>query len=713
MKARKHLLTHVFVSLAALPVAIPPAFAANAVSIGQPAPQQALAGLDLPASLKKSAADVLVAQTEEPKPEPGEEGKPKKKPEAPAEKPPAEPPKVEPPKAEPPKPEPPKAEPPKPEPKAEAPKPAPEPPKPEPKAEAPKPEPKAEAPKPAAPKAEAPAAEAPKPEKKRPPEPDAGAKPPAEKPAAPAPKPAAEAPKPAAEPKPAEKPAAEAPKPAEPKPAEKPAAEAPKPAAEPKPAESKPEAPKADAPKPDAPKAPADTAPEPKPVPGAEKPVKPGEAAKPAPAGEAPAPAGATKEAPAAVAPAGGQQAPVLDSAKPAPVLDSAKPAPGAAPAAQPNAAQPPAPGQQAAPPAPGQAPAAGAPGAPAGQPAPAGDRRPPPPPPKSDADAQAPMRNAPPPPPPPPLAPNSAGWDRGQRMQAPPRYDAPSDAQLEGRVDGRDVLNILGQMIVRGGDRDRFSRGAEDTYYDQLPGGRTRETIERSDGVMIVTIRNRYGDVIQRSRVGRDGRETVLFYDPDLQQRPDRDRVFRDPSLDLPPMQLDIPVDQYIIDTSNARNPDYYDFLREPPVERVERVYSLDEVRYSARIRDKMRRIDLDTIHFASGSADVSMNEAGAMKRIAQAMKKIIDKNPGETFLIEGHTDAVGSDQANLVLSDKRAESVAVTLSELYDIPPENLVTQGYGERFLKVQTSAPSEENRRVTIRRITPLVRPVAGK
>ncbi len=322
-------------------------------------------------------------------------------------------------------------------------------------------------------------------------------------------------------------------------------------------------------------------------------------------------------------------------------------------------------------------------------------------------------MRNAAPPPPPPPLAPNAAGWDRGQRMQAPPRYDAPRDAQVEGRVDGRDVLSILGQMIVRGGDSDRFNRGAEDSYFDQLPGGRTRETIERPNGVMIVTIRNRYGDVIQRSRIGRDGRETVLFYDPDLQQRPDRERVFRDPSLDLPPMQLDIPVDEYIIDTSSARNPDYYDFLREPPVERVERVYSLDEVRYSARIRDKMRRIDLDTIHFATGSADISMNEAGAMKRVAQAMKKIIDKNPGETFLIEGHTDAVGSDQANLVLSDKRAESVAVTLSELYDIPPENLVTQGYGERFLKVQTAGPSEENRRVTIRRITPLVRPVANK
>ncbi len=46
-----------------------------------------------------------------------------------------------------------------------------------------------------------------------------------------------------------------------------------------------------------------------------------------------------------------------------------------------------------------------------------------------------------------------------------------------------------------------------------------------------------------------------------------------------------------------------------------------------------------------------------------------------------------------------------------MYGIPPENLTTQGYGERYLKVQTLGPNQENRRVTIRRITPLVRPVA--
>ena len=47
------------------------------------------------------------------------------------------------------------------------------------------------------------------------------------------------------------------------------------------------------------------------------------------------------------------------------------------------------------------------------------------------------------------------------------------------------------------------------------------------------------------------------------------------------------------------------------------------------------------------------------------------------------------------------------------FGVPPENLVTQGYGERFLKIRTDGPEQENRRVTIRRVTPLVRPVAQR
>ena len=105
-------------------------------------------------------------------------------------------------------------------------------------------------------------------------------------------------------------------------------------------------------------------------------------------------------------------------------------------------------------------------------------------------------------------------------------------------------------------------------------------------------------------------------------------------------------------------------------------------------------------------------MSQARTLRKVAEAMEKVLDKDPGETFLIEGHTDAVGSDKSNLVLSDERAEAVASMLTEVYGIPPENLQTQGYGERFLKVRTQAGEQQNRRVTIRRVTTLVRPVAN-
>jgi outer membrane protein OmpA-like peptidoglycan-associated protein len=89
-----------------------------------------------------------------------------------------------------------------------------------------------------------------------------------------------------------------------------------------------------------------------------------------------------------------------------------------------------------------------------------------------------------------------------------------------------------------------------------------------------------------------------------------------------------------------------------------------------------------------------------------------MLEANPAETFLIEGHTDAVGTDEANLGLSDQRAEAVAAALTDVFAIPAENLSTQGYGEQYLKVQTESEERQNRRVAIRRITPLVAPVAS-
>ncbi|OWV90665.1 hypothetical protein ATY78_16375 [Rhizobium sp. R635] len=327
---------------------------------------------------------------------------------------------------------------------------------------------------------------------------------------------------------------------------------------------------------------------------------------------------------------------------------------------------------------------------------------------PTSDADAQAPAAAAAP-----AIKLEAVTSERGTRLDTRPQFARPDGARIDDRTDdNRVIIQYNNQVIVRSDDDRRFLRDGERPTYEELSGDRYRETITRPEGYRIVTIRNRYGDIIQRSRVDARGREYVLYYSPDLYEDPDRD-YFEDPGADLPPMRLRVPLNDYIIDTSSDPDRDYYEFLREPPVEQVERVYSLDEVKYSARIRDKVRRIDLDTITFATGSADIPMTQARTLRKVADAINQVLEKDPSETFLIEGHTDAVGSDQSNLILSDQRAESVANVLSDVYGIAPENLATQGYGERYLKVNTSGPEQENRRVTIRRVTPLVRPVAAK
>ncbi|KQS98115.1 MULTISPECIES: OmpA family protein [unclassified Rhizobium] len=313
-----------------------------------------------------------------------------------------------------------------------------------------------------------------------------------------------------------------------------------------------------------------------------------------------------------------------------------------------------------------------------------------------------------------------AATREKGRRVDEVPEFNIPDliDAftgndrrrpRIDETRDNRTVLDFGDQIIVRGDDRPRLRRNARESYYEELSGGRSRETIERADGIRVVTIYNRYGDIIQRSRIGLDGREYLMIYAPEADDGP-RPPAF-DVGEDLPPMRLRVPVQDYIIDTSSEPDRDYYDFLAEPPVEQVERTYTIDEVKNSARIRDKVRRIDLDTITFATNSAEVPLSQAKTLRKVADAMLEVIEKDPGETFFIEGHTDAVGGNEPNLVLSDERAESVASLLTEVYDIPAENLVTQGYGERFLKVRTLEAEQQNRRVTIRRVTPLVRPVA--
>ncbi|WP_417407517.1 OmpA family protein [Hoeflea sp.] len=325
-------------------------------------------------------------------------------------------------------------------------------------------------------------------------------------------------------------------------------------------------------------------------------------------------------------------------------------------------------------------------------------------PPPTSDAEAQAPASQG-------AVEPEAAMLEQGSRLMEEPAREAQTNVTIINQIDNRTIIEVNNRTVIEHDERDRLRAGSEEVYYEQLRGGRTREVIVRPNGVQLVTISNRWGDVIQRSRIMPDGREYVLFY---AEANSDGSRqAFVDPGRNLPPLRLGIPISDYILDATDAEPSAYLEFLLEPPVEQVERLYSVEEVRRSARIRDKVRRVDMDSLTFEFGKATIAEDQIQRLSDVADAMTRILDKNPAETFLIEGHTDAVGRDEANLLLSDKRAETIAVALSDVFGIPPENLVTQGYGERYLKVRTEAPERLNRRVTIRRITPLVTPVASR
>ena len=275
-------------------------------------------------------------------------------------------------------------------------------------------------------------------------------------------------------------------------------------------------------------------------------------------------------------------------------------------------------------------------------------------------------------------------------------------------------------RIIVREGDREfirhdeteRFRRAYRDADVRMERRGAQQVTvIRRPDGVEIVTIRDPDGNLIRRVRRDPRGVETILI-ENEFAGRPRRRMVFEE-VVGLPPLRVTIPREKYIVEVERASPEDLYEAFTSPPLERIERRYSLDEVRYSRDLRERVRRVDVDTVTFEFGSWQLSEDQIGALTGVANAIRRTLDANPNEIYLIEGHTDSVGADVDNLTLSDRRAETAATILTERFGIPAENLTTQGYGEQYLKIATQEPERENRRVTVRRITPLLQQQAAR
>ena len=286
-------------------------------------------------------------------------------------------------------------------------------------------------------------------------------------------------------------------------------------------------------------------------------------------------------------------------------------------------------------------------------------------------------------------------------------RLDELRNLRQQKQVGGRIVIQEPGRTIIREGDRtiirhdetQRFSRFARDVQV-QRRGTTTEAVFVRPDGSRIITVVDENGRLLRRVRRDSFGNEIVI-----IDNRPRADVIV--PFVQLPPPVIRIPRESYIVEAERAHGGLIYETLVAPPVDHIDRAYSLEEIRYSHGLRDRMRRVDIDTITFDTGSWEITPDQAQALAVIAQAMMQAIQRNQRTVFLIEGHTDAIGQDVDNLSLSDRRAEAVAQALSDQFGVPPENLVTQGYGEQYLKIPTQEAERRNRRVAVRNITPLM------
>ncbi len=275
----------------------------------------------------------------------------------------------------------------------------------------------------------------------------------------------------------------------------------------------------------------------------------------------------------------------------------------------------------------------------------------------------------------------------------------------------GRAIMQVNGHAFIQHDETAHFHAFGGIPQTRRGPNGNAISTIVRPDGVRLEIEVDGFGRPLRRVRYLPDGRRFVLFENRALAIG--AGLALGALIVSLPPVEVDMPREQYIVDADDATEDDMYGALQAGPIGVLDRAYSLEEVLASVSLRERMRSVSIDSINFEFGSSDVGPDQAEMLESVAAVIRDMANQNPGEVFLVEGHTDAVGSDVDNLSLSDRRAEAVADVLSQQFNIPRENLVTQGYGKQFLLIPTPEPERKNRRVVIRRITPLLQSDAAQ
>ncbi len=122
---------------------------------------------------------------------------------------------------------------------------------------------------------------------------------------------------------------------------------------------------------------------------------------------------------------------------------------------------------------------------------------------------------------------------------------------------------------------------------------------------------------------------------------------------------------------------------------------------------------IDSPPANVAAGSIsslvlhlEFAPKEAGLRPEFADGLQqaiRFVQAHPGETFVVEGHTDSIGPADKNLSLSQARAEAVRRYLIENGPVAPERIQAFGFGESrpVAEEGTQSGRLQNRRLVVR------------
>jgi outer membrane protein OmpA-like peptidoglycan-associated protein len=102
--------------------------------------------------------------------------------------------------------------------------------------------------------------------------------------------------------------------------------------------------------------------------------------------------------------------------------------------------------------------------------------------------------------------------------------------------------------------------------------------------------------------------------------------------------------------------------------------------------------------IRFEYNSAAISEGSLSAVQHLGEALSD--QQLAGTTFVVSGYTDAVGGEEFNQGLSERRADTIKQYLVDHYHIAAADLITVGYGKTHLANPDKPDDAVNRRVKI-------------